>query len=165
MIYKAENERMSKLAKNAEAEHVLVQRLKQAWQEEKKKLESVSNALQADVVSLTARLEAAQSSERNILQEKMKADSELETLRTEKERLEEEVASRTGMSTATGSTETELEKAEEKIQELLSQRELMVQELSQRKMLLENAMQEAEQAILGAEHAVTQKDLEISKLV
>jgi len=177
-IYKTENEKMSKMVKSAEASEMLVQKLKQAWQEEKVNLEGEIRNLQAERVSLTSRLEAAQAAERELLQQKTKLTSELDLLKIDNEKLEAKATSfkskldkaENGRNSPTPSDaysetgDSDLKAAQEQIADLMSQRELMVEELASRKVLLERSLKEAEVTMTGAETAVANKSQEIKKL-
>ena len=175
-IYKIENEN---LYKGAQASEMLVQKLKRAWQDEKDTLEGEIRNLQAERVSLISRLETAQAAEQQLRQQSKKLASELDSLTADNEKLEAKATSfkskfdkaEAGRLSPTpsvaqaGPGDSDLDKAEERIVDLLSQRQLMVEELSSRKMLLESAMREAEVTMSGAESAVAKKSAEVQRLV
>ena len=142
-MFKADNEQLSKLAKS--------------MQEEKDHVQLEARKMQADIVLLTSRLEAAQAAEREALALKAKLSSEADALKVKLS----EIAAAKG-DTDGKSQRTELQ---EQVSDLLSQRELMIEELAQRKAMLEATVKEMELTMSGAEQAVLTKGEEIKGLV
>jgi chromosome segregation ATPase len=143
-MFKADNEQLSKLAKS--------------MQEEKDHIQLEARKMQADIVLLTSRLEAAQAAEREALALKAKLSSETDALKVKLS----EIAAAKGDTDGKSEQPTELQ---EQISDLLSQRELMIEELAQRKAMLEATVKEMELTMCGAEQAVLTKGEEIKGLV
>jgi chromosome segregation ATPase len=173
-IYKDENEKLTRMVKSGEASELLMQKMKQSWQDEKARVESETRVVQAELALLSSRLEAAHAAERELLQQQSKLASEVDGLRAENEKLRaqaeaiklDEQASGKQKSSGSASNDAEaLKEAQEQIKDLLSQREIMVDELSQRKRLIDSVMKEAEETMRGAEMAVRMKSSQIDTLV
>ena len=175
-IYKTETEKLTRIVKSGEASEMLMQKMKQSWQDEKVSLESEARNMQAELALLSSRLEAAQAAERELLQQQSKLTSEVDALKGEnkklqakadasKSKLDEQASAKQSLSGSASSDAEELKQAQEQIQDLLSQREIMIEELMQRKMLLDAAMKEAEDTMSGAEKTVKMKTDENARLV
>jgi chromosome segregation ATPase len=173
-IYKDENEKLTRMVKSGEASELLMQKMKQLWEDDKARVERETRVMQADLALLSSRLEAAHAAERELLQQQSKLASEVDGLRAENGKLRaradsiklDEQASGKQNSSGSASNDAEvLKEAQEQIKDLLSQREIMVDELSQRKRLIDSVMREAEETMRGAETAVRMKSSEIDKLV